>query len=174
VRALRNEHTKPRCPSLEYPNTPGQRVVAGGCPSLPMVRAEPPKRWAHSAWCLVRHSISPSRGNVGSPSFPTTIPQSVHGTREQARRQKANSTIDQQHLPGRVLSLALTRARARPQYPPTSAPDDVPFPPSARPRRDSRPASISKRNGRRRRQEMRRRRRAASPLLASERLQFTA
>jgi hypothetical protein len=51
----------------------------------------------------------------------------ISRTRLVPQRQKANSTIDQQHLPGRVSSPALTRARARPQYPPTMALNNVPF-----------------------------------------------
>lgn len=82
-------------------------------------------RWDHSTPFQPCRFLSPiliSRGRL--------VPQ----------RQKASSTIDQQHLPGRVSSPPLTRARARPQYPPTSALDNVPipFPLSARPRRAAR------------------------------------
>ena len=49
-------------------------------------------------------------------------------TRLVPQRQKANPTIHQQHLPGRVSSPPLTRPRSRPQYPPTAALENVPVP----------------------------------------------
>jgi hypothetical protein len=49
-------------------------------------------------------------------------------TRLVPERRKANSTIDQQHLPGHVSLRPLTHPRARPQYLPTSALENVPVP----------------------------------------------
>jgi hypothetical protein len=100
----------------------GDFSYAGSSPGSP---DQIPPRWNHSSPFQARRFQSPilvSRGRM--------VPQ----------RQKANSTIDQQHLPGRVSSPPLTRPRAQPQYPHTSALENVPvpFPSSSRPRRAAR------------------------------------
>jgi hypothetical protein len=87
-------------------------------------------------------ALSIPDGDHSSPFEPCRFLSPILTSRARMvpQRQKASSTIDQQHLPGRVSSPALTRARARPPYPHTSALDNVPipFPPCARPRRAAR------------------------------------